>query len=131
MKRFLLAITLLTTSINAATAPKELFIIDFFTQKGNVTPHGTLSLIDQVPRSTWTTQTDLAKTTYDTRISEDDFRGIWDRISSLSDLAEFVSSDPKQKLSFTDHYIIGISFSLPGSQGMRLYWIPHDWAHLR
>jgi hypothetical protein len=109
------------------TSDKEIFLLDFFTERANQSIHGTLSLINGIPRSTWTVvKVPVVKNTYDTALAEDQFRGIWDRISDIETLREFSVTKPETKISFRDHYAIGIAFSFSGSQGKHIYLIPHD-----
>ncbi|RBP46502.1 hypothetical protein DES53_102893 [Roseimicrobium gellanilyticum] len=112
--------------MSPASPPQEVFVISFFTEKAGAAAQGTVSLIDQVPKSTWTIQSNGSRQTFDRPISEDSFRHIWDRISALTELDSYLSTDPGQAMSFTDHYIVGIIYVLSGKEGRRLYMIPHN-----
>jgi len=90
-----------------------------------VSRHGTLSLTDNVPRSTWSVQDGDQKRTFDSKIAEAEFRDIWEAQNDLVDLKSYISTDPAQKLDFTENYVIGITFVLSGRRGTRLYLIPH------
>ncbi len=126
MRRLFLTLCLLVVVGVAHAAPKEFFLIDFFTQRGDRSIHGTLSLIDGVTKATWTVQTKREKTTYETALTEEDFRGLWDRMSDLPSLKNFAVADPDTKLSFTGHYVVGIIYSFSGGQGQRTFLIPHE-----
>jgi hypothetical protein len=110
----------------ASASTQDVFILDFFTQRGDESLHGTLSLIDGTPKSTWTSQAPRGKKTYDTAVTETQFRSTWDRIFRLAKLNDFAVKHPDTKMSFTDHYVIAVVYSFPGGQGQRNYLIPYD-----
>lgn len=111
-----------------AAEPREVFLLDMVTLSGDGRRlHGTLSLIDRVPRSTWTTQKGVEPNeTRDTAMSEEQFRRLWDKISEMPALSQFVATRPDEELSFTDHYVVGLVFKIEGRQGRRIFLIPHD-----
>lgn len=106
-------------------APDQVFVLDFMTQEATTSKHGTLSLIDGVPKSTWTVQRDAEKETFDVPISEEKFRKLWDAISHIQEIDSFRVKSPDARLNITENYVVGVVFSFSGRRGQTTYLVPH------
>ncbi|MFC0350689.1 hypothetical protein [Undibacterium danionis] len=106
-------------------APNEIFVIDFFTQKGELATHGTMSLSNGLSKSTWTIGDGTTERKFPVFVDEEMFRDIWDFIGNTPDLGQFQVLSSEAQLDFRKNFVIGIVFDFKEQSGQRTYLVPH------
>ncbi|MFC0350487.1 hypothetical protein [Undibacterium danionis] len=106
-------------------APNEIFVIDFFTQKGELATHGTISLTNGLPKSTWTVADGTTERKFPVFVDEEMFRDIWDFIGNTPELGQFQVRSSEEQLDFRKNFVIRIIFDFEEQSDRRTYLVPH------
>ena len=118
-----LAVCLWAFVVSAAAQDKRYHLIELLTQQGERHISAKIEMIDQLPKATWTVQAPGGHRTYDTSLTESEFRELWGAVANLAvDFKQF-EIPLGTTLKTHDHHIIG---SVPtDSSGTGVFMVPH------
>ena len=109
-------------------SPVNTFIIDYAHESGGVFYHGTLSMVGDKVKITWTVDDGSNKKSRNVSMTTETFSGIWDAFNDISDFNAGFVKDPNQQLDPKTYHVVGIVFSVEGQTGKRTYMIPAEGA---
>ncbi len=98
--------------------------IDYAHRVGDVLYHGTVSLIEGVPRSTWTYEDGPEKVTRDQPIDIAAFDVLRTGLTRSELFARALTNDMDAEINPDTHHIIGVIFPHEGSVGRCLLLVP-------